>query len=187
MPQDPKLPAGITTVPTDIQARVRGDVRPPQQFGRMPMVLSVHLPWVMPIPDSQEIAVLGYEDTTGVGDTGTIANTEYTLGQGNIGVLRSFSVYIDDMTTATDVTFSLRINGAPAPGYGAIKMFPRLAASVSNSFDCMLILPVKAKVEVVFLNTDGGAYKVGAGFNGWEHPELSARRWMLQGPAGFGI
>jgi hypothetical protein len=165
----------------DILARDKSAIRRPDVFGMLPKVLSIHQPWILPIPDSQDFNQMGSKATIAAEVGIAITNSAFTLADGNVGVLRSFTVYITDMLASTDVTYSLFVNGGPAPGFGSIKMFPRVASSLSNSFDCVLHLPVAAKLEVFYTNTDGGSYIVGASYSGWQHPESSARRWVARG------
>jgi hypothetical protein len=179
-----RLPQGITGIPSDIAARVTSP--PPaaeKSWDMLPKVLNIPLPWLEPIPDAQFFNVMGQFDSVGA-QTGTfITDAAFTLGKGSVGVLRSFTVYVNDMLQTTDVRFTLMIDGGPAPGFGRIKMFPRVAASVANTFECMIILPAEAKVDAYFTQVDGGTYKVGVAYSGWEYPESSGMRWMAKGPA----
>lgn len=174
---------GITQVPADIAARIAAPPPSPERsFDMLPKVLDIPLPWLEPIPDAQFFNVMGQEDSVGASTGNFITNAAYALGKGNVGVLRSFTVYVNDMVATTDIQFTLMINGGPAPGFGTIKMFPRVAASVANTFECMIILPSDSKVDAYFTQTDAGSYKVGVAYSGWEYPESSGRRWMAKGP-----
>lgn len=179
----PSLPSGLQNTPSDIAARAFSMPKPgPGPYAMLPKVLNIPLPWLEPFPDAQFFNVSANKSTS-VGETGiSITGSKSQIGQGVIGVLRSFTVNINDMTPATNVVFTLMVNGGPVPGFGQISMFPRNAASVSNSFDCMIILPVSATIEVFYNNADGGSYLVGASYGGWQYPEASARRWMMTGP-----
>lgn len=164
--------------------------------GARPMVLPRHVPIYMPevypIPDAQEFNPSGSRTTaaaetqqitllpaTGAGEgvpTGVIQ-----LPKNNIGIIRGFSIYITDMLSTTDMAWTLLVNGAPAGGYGTLKMFPRAASFVGNNFDCFIRLPSGAQVSVIFTNTDGGTYVVGASISGWFWPETSGKRWLDTG------
>lgn len=171
-------------VPSDILARGRGTARAKDLMGTLPKILDIPLPWVFPIPSAQDVNVLGSKQTIAIENGVEIPTAAFTLGAGVIGVLRSFTVYITDMTTATDVQFALFINGGPAPGFGQIKMFPRVASSVSNTFDCMLTLGPAAKIQAFYNNNDGGTYNVGVSYNGWVYSEAAGKLWMEKGPTG---
>lgn len=183
MATDNGLPRGITQVPADILARTTSPPpKPEQSWETLPKMLNIPLPWLEPIPDAQFFNIMGSFDSVGA-QTGTfITNAAFTLGKGNVGVLRSFTVYVNDMLQTTDVQFTLLIDGGPAPGFGTIKMFPRVAASVANTFECMIIVPADAKIDAYFTQVDGGTYKVGVAYSGWQYPESSGKRWMAKGP-----
>ncbi len=174
---------GITQMPADIEARIMAPPpKPEQAFDMLPKVLDIPLPWLEPIPDAQFFNVMGSEDSVGASTGNFITGADFTLGKGNVGVLRSFTVYVNDMVATTDIQFTLMVNGGPAPGFGTIKMFPRVAASVANTFECMIILPAECKLDAYFTQVDAGAYKVGVAYSGWQYPESSGRRWMAKGP-----
>lgn len=171
------------SVPNDILAR--GSARPPRGgvLGSLPRVLDIPLPWLTPMPSSQDIVAMGSLS----GQTGVLARTEIpaaasTLQRGVIGVIRSITFYLTDMTTTTDVTFGLWVNNGPAPGFGAVKMFPRVASSVSNTFDCLIMLPPQATIQAFFAIADAGTYNVGCSYTGWCHTEADQARWMQRGP-----
>lgn len=174
-------PSGITQAPADILARDRSAIRRPDALGQLPKVLSIHQPWILPIPDSQDLNVMGTAATIAAEVKTEIAGCASVLAAGNIGVLRSFTVYITNMLATTNVTFTLAVNGGPVPGFGNIRMFPRVASSLSNAFDCVIHLPVSATLQVFFTNADGGTYAIGASYSGWQHPESSAKRWAARG------
>lgn len=169
--------------PMDIRSRQAPPPDPrAQSLGSLPRVLDIPLPWIERIADSQDFVGSGSVDTVAV-ETGTaITNCSFRLGQGNIGVLRSVTFYVNNMLASTNLVFTIKVNGGPVPGYGAFTPFPRVAASISNGFDMQFLLPSESKIEVFFNNVDGGSYKVGAVFTGWQHPESSALRWMQFGP-----
>jgi hypothetical protein len=182
-----RLPQGITQIPADIAARITAP--PPKPEGTLdmlPKVLNIPLPWLDPIPDAQFFNVMGQEDSVGAVTQEFITGASMTIGKGNIGVLRSFTVYVNDMLPTTDIQFTLMVAGGPAPGFGQIKMFPRTAASVANTFECVIFLPTEAKIDAYFTQVDGGTYKVGVAYSGWQYPESSGRRWMAKGPTSAG-
>lgn len=171
------------SVPQDILNR--GNARPPRQgvLGSLPRVLDIPLPWLTPMPTSQDIVVMG----SLAGQTGVLARTEiptaaFALQRGIVGVIRSVTFYLTDMLTTTDITFGLWVNNGPAPGYGAVKMFPRVASSISNTFDCLLMLSPGSTIQAFFSIADAGTYNVGCSYTGWCHTEAEQARWMARGP-----
>jgi hypothetical protein len=176
------------SVPNDILNR--GNTRPPRQgaMGSLPRVLDIPLPWLAPMPASQDIVVMGNLS----GQTGVLPRTEiplaaFALQRGVIGVIRSVTFYVTDMLTTTDITFGLWVNNGPAPGFGAVKMFPRVASSVSNTFDCLLELPPAATIQAFFSIADGGTYNVGCSYTGWCHTEAAQINWLTRGPDVAGV
>lgn len=172
-------------VPNDIAARGTTRTRGDDVFGSLPRVLEVPLPWLVPMPSSQDLNVLGSVTSVAPSVGTEIPECRFQLGAGIIGVIRSFTTYITDMLTSTDVRYTLSVNGAPAPGFGRIKMFPVTASSKSNTFDCLIILPPAATISVFFTQTDGSTYNIGASYSGWVHTEAQARKWISAGPDNF--
>lgn len=170
-------------VPADIAAKFS---QPPRRSdaASIPRNVPVYLPEIFPIPDAVEFnpsgsaTSVGAETGTAITMLPTISNALVKLPDQNIGILRGFAVYITNMLTTTNVSWTLMINGSPAGGYGAIKLFPRASAFVGNSFDCFIRIPDGAKVGVEFTNTDGGSYIIGASFSGWYWPIASGKRWL---------
>lgn len=143
--------------------------------------LVIYPPEIYPIPDAIEFNLEGDVATVIVQAGITIPNVTVQLGAGYIGIIRGFSIYIDDMLATTDVRWTLLLNGQPAPGYGNLRMFPRVAPSVSNGFDAFVRVPDGNLITVVFSNVDGGTYRVGAAISGWMWPKSSGERWIASG------
>lgn len=174
------------SVPSDISGEYtkpgRRDVAPP-----IPRHVPIYLPEIFPIPDAVEFNPSGSASSVGV-ETGTnitllpaIVNGLLEMPDQNIGIIRGFTISISNMLTTTNVTWTLLVNGAPAGGYGAIKMFPRASAFVGNSFDTFIRVPDGGTVSVQFSNVDGGTYVIGASLSGWYWPIASGERWLRLG------
>jgi hypothetical protein len=86
------------------------------------------------------------------------------------------------MLATTVVTYTLKINGAPVGGYSGLSIFPRVAPSISNSFDSFIRVPSGGKITASYTNTDGGTYVLGFAVSGWFWPEVSGTNWLKQGP-----
>lgn len=173
-------------VPADLASRY---TQPPGSADiiLLPRHVPVYLPEVFPIPDAIEFnpsgsaSSVGAETLTAISMTPTISNSVVKLPDQNIGIIRGFSVFITNMLAATVVSWTLLINGAPAGGYGSIRLYPRAAAFVGNSFDCFIRVSDGATLGVAFTNTDGGTYTIGASFSGWYWPIASGKRWLERG------
>lgn len=173
------------SIPMDIAAPFK---QPPSRgLVQVPKHVPVYLPELYPIPDAQEFNPSGSASTAAVQTdieialTPTIFNGTNQIPKGAIGVIRGFSIYITNMLTTTTVSWTLRVNGAPAGGYGALTMFPRAQSFVGNSFDCFIRIPNGAVISVTYSNPDGGTYVVGASISGWYWPEVSGKRWLEEG------
>jgi hypothetical protein len=155
----------------------------------LPKYVVIYPPEYYPIPDAQEfnpagtVATVGVESGTQIPiapQTGPDAGA-VTLPSGSVGIIRSLQISLTNMLTTTDVSFSLLINGGPAGGYGVLKMTPRVAPYVSNTFDTFIRVPNNAKVNIVFSNIDGGSYIIGGSIGGWYWPQSSGVSWSKFG------
>jgi hypothetical protein len=177
---------------SNIPAAISAPYAPPRGGGAvLPKHVPIYMPEVYPIPDATEFNPQGSQATAAV-ETGQINLTPATgvenvptgiiqLPRNNVGIIRGFSISITNMLTTTDLSWSLLINGAPAGGYGTLKLFPRASSFVGNSFDCFIRVPTGAQISVVYRNTDGGTYVIGASVSGWYWSEASGNRWLQQG------
>ncbi len=85
------------------------------------------------------------------------------------------------MLTSTVVSWTVQLNGAPATGFNNLSIFPRNSPFVSNSFDAFIRVGQGQKIRVVYTNTDGGSYTVGASVSGWWWPQALGELWMKHG------
>jgi hypothetical protein len=94
------------------------------------------------------------------------------LQPGNVGIIRSFSQYVNDMVAADALVWQIRINGAPAFGWEAATMFPTLASFRTVSDDPFLKVPRGAEIRIrIFNNAPAIAHKLGASYSGWQWPD----------------
>lgn len=143
--------------------------------------LDIPLPEVFPIPDAKEFNPLGSNPSPGVEANVTIPGATFAIPTATLGVIRSFSIYITNMLATTTVTWSLLVNGSPVAGYTGVSIFPRVAPFVGNTFDTFIRLQGPTTITVIYTNTDGGAYTVGASYSGWLWPMASDGRWKTVG------
>jgi len=181
----------------DVPSHVRATERPRDTEGgqddyTLPRRLQLLLPEDSPIPDAAEFNASGTTSTAAVQANQAIAlspqvgNTAgiVELPKGNVGRIASVIISLTDMLPTTNVTFTLRINSAPVPGYANISMTPRTAPYVANTFGnpgCRILVPQGAQISAVFSNIDGGTYVVGICVGGWYWPDASGKRWIRLG------
>lgn len=142
--------------------------------------LQVYLPEIYPIPGANEFNILAQKATVAV-EANTDIGLVVDVPKNNIGIIRGLNIFISDMLTTTNVTWTLMVNNGPATGYNNISIFPRTSPFVGNSFDAFVRVPQGASIRVVFSNVDGGSYTVGASVSGWSWPQTLGDLWMQKG------
>ena len=143
--------------------------------------LDIPLPEVFPIPDAKEFNPLGSIAGIGVASNITITGTTFTVPDSTYGIIRGVSLYVNDMTPTTAITYTVVINQGSPQGFTALSMFPRTATSVSNSFDSFVRFEGPATIFVKYSQTDAGLNLIGASYSGWFWPKASDQRWRNYG------
>ena len=162
-------------------AAVRTPLDPPGSGPVITKAIQLYLPEIYPIPEAQNFNLVGSAASVAP-ETGTVlAGCTLQLPANNVGVIRGLALYIDNMLTTTNVTWSLVVQNGVPQGFGNLSMFPRNATFVGNNFDILVRVPVGANVQVIFSNIDGGSYTVGAAISGWFWPVTSGDRWLAGG------
>lgn len=92
-------------------------------------------------------------------------------------VLRLVSIFCDAPNTTTNVSYIVRLNGAPAAGF-TFRFFPRLAANESVDFSVVLRdIPINTVVDMLIMNNAAtGPWTVGGALSGWSYSEADAIR-----------
>ena len=104
--------------------------------------------------------------------------------QNSIGYIRSIQFDINDVVATTLVTFSLLFNEAPVPGWNNIRVFPRVASSVSISYgpeETFIRVPDGQTIALRVTVTDANTYVVGALYHGWHFSKSLAGDYGLAG------
>jgi hypothetical protein len=170
MPIDSRRGSHPGVIPLDIQNRNAPAGRGDLGLGQgVPKTLQIFPWWLYKPPTGQDINKLEENVFAGAG-TAQLADLNTQLDQTQMAVIRGLDLYVNDMLPTTEITFRFLVNGNPIAGYGSITIFPRTAASVSQSFDTFIFLPAGSLLTVEAINDDGGAYSVGAGYQGWLVP-----------------
>lgn len=169
------------TTPSDLAAPFNA-VRPHSGGPAIDRTLQVYLPEIYPIPAATEFNILAQKATTIV-EAGVDIGLTVDVPPNNVAIIRGVNLYISDMTTATNVSWTVTLNGAPAQGFNNLSIFPRNSPFVSNSFDAFVRVGQGIKIRVVYTNTDGGSYTVGAALSGWWWPQTLGEQWIRSGGA----
>lgn len=138
--------------------------------------LFLYLPDFYPIPTATEFQVGGSATTSGANTITQIPGSVLQLPPGYIGVVHTFNISVlTTMTTATNQTWTIRINQAPA--YTRF-MAGRAAQNLERGFDTALRIPKGAQIDIIETNIDGGTYTVGADVTGWYMSVADVTRWL---------
>lgn len=124
-------------------------------------------PHLYPPPGATAIFKSDTAQTTGAGSYSP-AGLSFTLPKGYRGILRVLTPFVDSPTSATQVTWNVRVNGSAANGLNGLTLIGRNAGSIEKIFDqWSLELPEAASVDVQIQQVDAGAYIVGMQLEGW--------------------
>lgn len=174
---------GTRILPADLLAPYE-DYHGAPSGPRVDRSLQVYLPEVFPIPAATEFNPVVSKGTAVI-ESNIDIGLLVALPQNNEGIVRSVSIYINNMLATTNLTWTLRFNGAPVPGYNNLSIFPRPAPFVGNTFESFIRIPPgnPMNLTVTYSNNDGGTYQIGAALSGWFWPITLGNLWRQQGPA----
>lgn len=142
-----------------------------------PLVRNVYPPWVFKLPSSVD-----FNRNVFSGALVAVAGTQLevlslTLPPTYIGWIQIFGLYILSPTASQDVSFSLRINGAPVEGWDSIQFPPGVANFVVQNFsDLQVRVPNGGRISIVATNNNANAWTVGGKVAGWYHSEIEEQR-----------
>lgn len=138
--------------------------------------LQIRLPEDSPIPSAISFSPSVTFASAGAGTTGPLVVTQ--LPGNSIGVVQVIEVDILNLLQTSAISWSFLVNGAPAPGFNNITIFPGSVPRVSKVLDELTLrVPQGATLSMTFTNTDGAAYPVvGMSYYGWFW-SLAADRW----------
>lgn len=159
---------------------------PPSSVGGPPApmmgwALQLPLPEVYPLPEATSFNPLGSKATAAIETNIAIPGASVVIPSGMRAVVVGVSLYISNMLATTNVSFTVLVNGVAASGYAGIGLFPAAQALAQNSFDVPIRVLGPATVQVVYTNTDGGSYTVGASLSGWYWANTSDQRYKTTG------
>lgn len=143
---------------------------------------NVRLPWwLYPIPGSKFFNILGQANTAAPGVVALPATLKFPVDATDMCVVNSVQLFCTNVLTSTVITYSLLYNNQALTGFGGIGIFARVASSITDSFDPILVLEGPGELNVTISNGDGGVYAVGMSYGGFTLNKEAARRWDEQG------
>jgi len=110
---------------------------------------------------------------TGANTTYTPASLVVQLQASEVAILHQIDLLLDGIVATSNVIWQILVNGSAIPGYEALTILGRSgAASVAKTIGPYLgiQIPQGARISVLILNVDGGAYTAGCGLVGWKNP-----------------
>jgi hypothetical protein len=130
-------------------------------------------PWTSPPRGSIPFFMSGFDTFSGAASQ-ILTPAALALAQTNdneMTVIAGFSMLCNDMTLATDVTWSLLVGGAPVRGLNGVRILPRIATSVQRPLSCLVFVPPLQSVKVIITNSAATpqANLVGADLEGWTY------------------
>lgn len=138
-----------------------------------PFARIVFPPRIEKIPTSADFNVADYAMAVpaGVGGTVTSATLAFTLPATMVGWLQQVFLYVLSPLATTSLSWSVRINGGPVPGFTALRNPPGAANFLLiTTNDVRVRLPQSCVVDVQITNVDGAAITAGGLLAGWYHP-----------------
>lgn len=136
-----------------------------------PLVRNVYPPWVYKLPMSVDFNRNAFDAALAAAVGATVEIVTFTLPPTFVGWTQIFGLFILSPTANQDVTFTLKINGAPVEGWDNIQFPPGVANFVVQNFaDLQVRVPDGGTVSVVATNGSANAWTVGAKIAGWYHP-----------------
>lgn len=123
----------------------------------------------VPLFLSAKAATVGANNEVSTMATAALANLQRTMGAREQGVIRGFTLFVENPVTTTNVLWTLLVNGVPVPGANGVTILGRAASSVSRPLSLLVFVPPRQRIDVRILNVDGGAYNVGADLEGWTY------------------
>lgn len=184
---NPRLAMGPGSAPEDIQAWQERRSR----FGRgidprtgrpyaSPLSMVVFPPEIYPTADAQTFNVVGTA-TLGPGPVAsTVIAGPLQLPTNMVGVVREITLVVNNVLVTSLVTFSLRFNQGPVPGFDNLFIAPRAAASVAVSYPPESVLQRVGDgttIDISAVVADAGTYQMTATFRGWWYPKDTVVGW----------
>ncbi len=131
-------------------------------------VSSIFPPHLFPPLGAQIVFKQGRGDVTGIAPIVTPAALDFVVPVGRIFVLANAQPMILAPLDASDVVWRILVNGYPVPGFDALSIQMRAAASLSETFSPIgAMVQEEQRVSVQIEARDGQAYTVAMQYYGW--------------------
>lgn len=169
----------------DMAAKVRlnGLSIPPGRSdiaAQAPMQRIVYPPRIEKLLTSQDFNVSEWAMTLPAGAGSTVVSTiaVFEAPASMVGWLQNFSLYLLTPTAATTVSFAIRINQGPVPGFDNYQNSPGVANLYREDYnDIRVRIPMGGVVDVLVTNLGaGGPWTVGCRLAGWYHSSADELR-----------
>lgn len=152
-------------------------VQQPGPGNSSPLVRNVYPPWVYKLPTSQDFNAEAYDAAIAAAVGATVTITSFQLPPTFVGWIQLFSLYVLSPTANQAVTWQLRINGGPVPGWDNIFFPPGVANfGVRDFSDLQVRVPNGALIEIIGINRSANAWTIGGKVAGWFHAMTEEER-----------
>lgn len=123
-----------------------------------------------PPEDAVTFTRTGWWDSPAAVGTNDPVALQLVLPENSVGMIRSFSQYVNDMVAGDDIAWSILIDDVPAENWGDVTMFPTIASFRTVNDDPAIHLPEGARIVIRLNNRSGLAKRIGASYSGWHWP-----------------
>lgn len=135
-----------------------------------PLVRNVYPPWVFKLPTSQDFNEEAYDVAIAAAVGATADILAFQTPPTFVGYIQIVSIYVLSPAATQNVTWTVRINGAPVPGYDNLLFPPGVANfGVRDYSDAQIRIPNGGLVTVTASNGSANAWTIGAKVAGWFH------------------
>lgn len=139
--------------------------------------LEVWHPWLYPFPGSTDFRKDEQFASAGAGDIQPAA-LQFQLPNLKRGIINQVGISLLNLAPTSVILWQVLVNGRPVEGWQNLTFFPGNVPRVTASLDAKIPVPNGGKIGILFRNTDGAAYTVGASYYGWYWDDEAERQWM---------
>jgi len=135
-------------------------------------------PYLYKLPSSSDFNQNNYATVLAAAISTQVVPVSFQLPQQSVGYLQQFGLYCLSPTNLTNVTFTIRINEGPVPGWDNVLLPVGVTnLTLQNFADLQIRLPNNCKVDVLVTNNAAtGPWTVGAKIAGWYHTSQAEER-----------
>ncbi len=143
----------------------------PEDFDLPLGQVQVPPPEVFPHPSARDFYDFGTQAAQTLA-MGVIVLAQFQVPPQRVAVIRDIVLNVNNMLATAVILWRLRQNGSLLPGYGAMTIAGRAAASVSSSTSPDSTIIRISEGAIITLESqvfDAGAYDVSCSFHGWHY------------------